>query len=119
MAVHNFVDWRLAGRRIGGKSGDSGLGGAAFALAGPEIAAGDAQLRAGLDEHRRSGAGCRLSANSVDTGAAATAGKIHLLFDHAGQQHRDEPASHGGGQFYEVMDLELAYKPQTICWPTR
>jgi DMSO/TMAO reductase YedYZ molybdopterin-dependent catalytic subunit len=26
----------------------------------------------------------------------------------------DEPASHGGGQFYEVMDLELAYKPQTL-----
>jgi DMSO/TMAO reductase YedYZ molybdopterin-dependent catalytic subunit len=27
---------------------------------------------------------------------------------------RDEPSSHGGGQFYEVMDLQLAYKPQTL-----
>ena len=26
----------------------------------------------------------------------------------------DEPSSHGGGQFYEVIDLELAYKPQTL-----
>jgi DMSO/TMAO reductase YedYZ molybdopterin-dependent catalytic subunit len=27
---------------------------------------------------------------------------------------RDEPSSQGEGQFYEVMDLELVYKPQTI-----
>lgn len=27
---------------------------------------------------------------------------------------RDEPSAEGAGQFYEVIDLELAYKPQTI-----
>ena len=27
---------------------------------------------------------------------------------------RDEPSAQGTGQFYEVIDLELAYKPQTI-----
>ena len=27
---------------------------------------------------------------------------------------RDEPSSDGLGQFYEIIDMELAYKPQTI-----
>ncbi len=47
----------VAGRRIGGKSGDAGFGGATRA-GRTGNAAGDAQLRPGLDEHRRSGAAC-------------------------------------------------------------
>jgi DMSO/TMAO reductase YedYZ molybdopterin-dependent catalytic subunit len=27
---------------------------------------------------------------------------------------RDEPSADGAGQFYELIDLELAYKPQTL-----
>lgn len=91
MAVHNFVDWRV---RVGGLVENPVTLDLDAARPGrAAIATRDAQLRAGVDQHRpveRNSAGpTRRSC------ASAPAGEVHLLFDHAG--HRPRRAQRGGG----------------------
>ena len=38
----------------------------------------------------------------------------HIVFWTMQDSGRDEPSAEGGGQFYETIDLDLAYHPQTL-----
>ena len=110
MAVHNFVDWRL---RVGG-------------LVENPVTLDLAELRAlGEPEMQRVMHNCVQGWTSIGQWSglhlSALVALVRPLPDAKyicsmtmQDNDRDEPASHGGGQFYEVMDLELAYKPQTI-----
>jgi DMSO/TMAO reductase YedYZ molybdopterin-dependent catalytic subunit/thiosulfate reductase cytochrome b subunit len=110
MAVHNFVDWRL---RVGG-------------LVENPVTLDLSALRALADSETQ-----RVMHNCVQgwTSIGEWTG-VHLrqLVDLVRplpearyvccltmqDNSTDEPASHGGGQFYEVLDLEFADKPQTL-----
>ncbi len=110
MAVHNFVDWRL---RVGG-------------LVENPVTLDLAALRAlGQPETQRVLHNCVQGWTSIgEWSGLHLSALVELVRPLPGAKYicsmtmqdndRDEPSSHGGGQFYEVMDLELAYKPQTI-----
>jgi sulfoxide reductase catalytic subunit YedY len=110
MAVHNFVDWRL---RVGG-------------LVEQPVTLDLAALRSLADrQSQRVLHNCVQGWSSVGEWSglplAALADLVrplpqakYICFLTMQDNDRDEPASHGGGQFYETMDLELAYKPQTL-----
>ena len=110
MAVHNFVDWRL---RVGG-------------LVENPATLDLAALRAlGQPETQRVMHNCVQGWTSIGQWSGLHLSTLVELVRPLPEakyicsltmqdNDRDEPSSHGGGQFYEVMDLELAYKPQTI-----
>ena len=110
MAVHNFVDWRL---RVGG-------------LVENPVTLDLAELRAlGEPEMQRVMHNCVQGWTSIGQWSGLHLSALvelvrplpeakYICSMTMQDNDRDEPASHGGGQFYEVMDLELAYKPQTI-----
>jgi methionine sulfoxide reductase catalytic subunit len=110
MAVHNFVDWRL---RVGG-------------LVEKPVTLDLAALRAlAQPQKQRVLHNCVQGWSSIGEweglSLAALAGLVrplpqarYVCFLTMQDNSRDEPSSQGEGQFYEVMDLELAYKPQTI-----
>jgi methionine sulfoxide reductase catalytic subunit len=110
MAVHNFVDWRL---RVGGlveRPVTLDLS-ALRALAEPEtqrVMHNCVQGWTSIGEW--SGMHLSLLAELVRPLPQAR----YIGFLTMQDNSTDEPSSEGGGQFYEVMDLELAYKPQTI-----
>lgn len=110
MAVHNFVDWRM---RVGG-------------LVENPVVLDLAALRSLAEPETQ-----RVLHNCVQGWTSIAEWKgLHLR--HLVELVRplpqaryvcvlsmqdnstDEPSSNGGGQFYEVIDLELAYKPQTL-----
>ena len=110
MAVHNFVDWRL---RVGG-------------LVENPVTLDLAALRALADpEMQRVMHNCVQGWTSIGEWSGLHLSMLvelvrplpeakYICSMTMQDNDRDEPSSHGGGQFYEVMDLELAYKPQTI-----
>jgi DMSO/TMAO reductase YedYZ molybdopterin-dependent catalytic subunit len=110
MAVHNFVDWRL---RVGG-------------LVEEPVTLDLAALRALADaQSQRVLHNCVQGWSSIGEWKglplAALADLVrplpqarYVCFLTMQDTGRDEPSAEGEGQFYEVMDLELAYKPQTI-----
>jgi DMSO/TMAO reductase YedYZ molybdopterin-dependent catalytic subunit len=110
MAVHNFADWRL---RVGG-------------LVENPVTLDLAELRAlGEPEMQRVMHNCVQGWTSIGQWSGLHLSALvelvrplpearYICSMTMQDNDRDEPASHGGGQFYEVMDLELAYKPQTI-----
>ncbi|HZS20270.1 MAG TPA: molybdopterin-dependent oxidoreductase [Pseudonocardiaceae bacterium] len=110
MAVHNFVDWRL---RVGG-------------LVENPVTLDLAALRALAEpETQRVMHNCVQGWTSLGQWSGLHLGKLvehvkplpgarYICFLTMQDNSRDEPSSDGLGQFYEVMDLELAYKPQTI-----
>jgi sulfoxide reductase catalytic subunit YedY len=110
MAVHNFTDWRL---RVGG-------------LVENPVTLDLAELRAlGTPEVQRVMHNCVQGWTSIGQWSGLHLSTLvelvrplpearYICSMTMQDNDRDEPASHGGGQFYEVMDLELAYKPQTI-----
>jgi DMSO/TMAO reductase YedYZ molybdopterin-dependent catalytic subunit/thiosulfate reductase cytochrome b subunit len=110
MAVHNFVDWRL---RVGG-------------LVEEPMTLDLEALRGLADtETQRVLHNCIQGWTSIGEWGglplATLADRVkplpqakYICFLTMQDNDRDEPSSHGGGQFYEVMDLELAYKPQTL-----
>jgi DMSO/TMAO reductase YedYZ molybdopterin-dependent catalytic subunit len=110
MAVHNFVDWRL---RVGG-------------LVENPVTLDLSALRALAESETQ----CVMH-NCVQGWTSIgewTGVHLHRLVDLVRplpqaryicfltmqDNSTDEPASHGGGQFYEVLDLEFADKPQTL-----
>ncbi|OBK19698.1 molybdopterin-dependent oxidoreductase [Mycobacterium asiaticum] len=110
MAVHNFVDWRL---RVGG-------------LVENPVTLDLAALRALADrQSQRVMHHCVQGWTSIGEWSGIPLAQLadlvrplpqakYVCFLTMQDNDRDEPASHGGGQFYEVMDLELVYKPQTL-----
>jgi sulfoxide reductase catalytic subunit YedY len=110
MAVHNFVDWRL---RVGG-------------LVENPVTLDLAALRAlGQPETQRVLHNCVQGWTSIGEWSGLHLSALvelvrplpearYICSMTMQDNDRDEPSSNGGGQFYEVMDLELAYKPQTI-----
>jgi thiosulfate reductase cytochrome b subunit len=110
MAVHNFVDWRL---RVGG-------------LVEHPVTLDLAALQALAEpQTQRVLHNCIQGWSSIgEWGGLPLAALVKLVrplpqakyicFLTMQGNDRDEPSSHGGGQFYEVMDLDLAYKPQTL-----
>jgi thiosulfate reductase cytochrome b subunit len=110
MAVHNFTDWRL---RVGG-------------LIENPVTLDLAELRAlRTPEVQRVMHNCVQGWTSIGQWSGLHLSTLvelvrplpearYICWMTMQDNDRDEPASHGGGQFYEVMDLELAYKPQTI-----
>lgn len=110
MAVHNFVDWRL---RVGG-------------LVEEPVTLDLAALRALADpETQRTMHNCVQGWTSIGQWSGLHLTQLlelvrplpqarYVAFLSMQDNSRDEPSSDGLGQFYEVMDLELAYKPQTI-----
>jgi DMSO/TMAO reductase YedYZ molybdopterin-dependent catalytic subunit len=110
MAVHNFADWRL---RVGG-------------LVENPVTLDLAGLRAlGEPEMQRVMHNCVQGWTSIGQWSGLHLSALvelvrplpeakYICSMTMQDNDRDEPSSHGGGQFYEVMDLELAYKPQTI-----
>jgi DMSO/TMAO reductase YedYZ molybdopterin-dependent catalytic subunit len=110
MAVHNFVDWRL---RVGGL------------VERPVTLELDA-LRALADQQtQRVLHNCVQGWTSIGEWSGLPLVQLldvvrplpqarYICFLTMQDNSTDEPSSHGGGQFYEVMDLELAYKPQTL-----
>jgi methionine sulfoxide reductase catalytic subunit len=110
MAVHNFVDWRL---RVGG-----------LVEAPMTLDLADLRLLAGR-ETQRTMHNCVQGWTSIGEWTGLPLARLahlvrplpqakYICFLTMQDNSTDEPASHGGGQFYEVMDLELAYKPQTL-----
>lgn len=110
MAVHNFVDWRL---RVGGRvERPVTLDLAALqALAEPE--------------EQRVLHNCVQGWSSIGKWKGLPLARLADLVRPLPQARfvcfltmqdtgRGEPSAEGEGQVYEVMDLELAYKPQTI-----
>lgn len=110
MAVHNFVDWRL---RVGGL------------VENPVTL--DLQALRGLadQQSQRVLHHCVQGWTSIGEWSGIPLAQLadvvrplpqakFVCFLTMQDNDRDEPASHGGGQFYEVMDLELVYKPQTL-----
>jgi sulfoxide reductase catalytic subunit YedY len=110
MAVHNFVDWRL---RVGG-------------LVEKPVTLDLAALRALTEpETQRVLHNCVQGWTSVGQWSGLHLSRLleevrplplarYICFLTMQDNSRDEPSSDGLGQFYEVIDLELAYKPQTI-----
>lgn len=110
MAVHNFVDWRL---RVGG-------------LVERPVTLDLAALRALAEpETQRVMHNCVQGWSSIGQWSGLHLTQLlelvkplpqarYVAFLSMQDNSRDEPSSDGLGQFYEVMDLELAHKPQTI-----
>jgi methionine sulfoxide reductase catalytic subunit len=110
MAVHNFVDWRL---RVGG-------------LVERPVTLDLAALRSLADpQTQRVLHNCVQGWTSIGEWSGLPLAQLadlvrplpqakYICFLTMQDNDRDEPSSHGGGQFYEVMDIELAYKPQTL-----
>ena len=110
MAVHNFVDWRL---RVGG-------------LVENPVTLDLSALRSMAGrESQRTMHNCVQGWTSIGEWSGLPLSQLadlvrplpqakYVCFLTMQDNSTDEPASHGGGQFYEVMDLELAYKPQTL-----
>ncbi len=110
MAVHNFADWRL---RVGGLVENpvildlAGL----RSLAEPEtqrVMHNCVQGWTSIAEWR--GLHLRRLVELVRPLPQAK----YVCFLSMQDNSTDEPNSHGGGQFYEVIDLEFADKPQTL-----
>jgi methionine sulfoxide reductase catalytic subunit len=110
MAVHNFVDWRL---KVGG-------------LVENPVTLDLADLRELADrQSQRVMHNCVQGWTSIGEWSGLPLAALADLVRPLPQakyvccltmqdNDRDEPSSHGGGQFYEVMDMELVYKPQTL-----
>jgi DMSO/TMAO reductase YedYZ molybdopterin-dependent catalytic subunit len=110
MAVHNFADWRL---RVGG-------------LVERPVTLDLAELRALTDvQTQRVLHNCVQGWSSIGEWGGLHLSRLleevrplpqarYICFLTMQDNSRDEPSSDGEGQFYEVIDLELAYKPQTI-----
>ncbi|OBB84133.1 molybdopterin-dependent oxidoreductase [Mycobacterium sp. 852002-30065_SCH5024008] len=111
MAVHNFVDWRLP---VGG-------------LVENPVTLDLAALRAlGERQTQRTMHNCVQGWTSIGEWSGILLAQLadvvrplpqakYICFLSMQETGRDEPAAERpGGQFYEVMDLELAYKPQTL-----
>ncbi|SON61842.1 Protein-methionine-sulfoxide reductase catalytic subunit MsrP [Mycobacterium simulans] len=110
MAVHNFVDWRL---RVGG-------------LVERPVTLDLAALRALADRQtQRVLHNCVQGWSSIGEWSGVPLARLvdlvrplpeaqYICFLTMQNNSTDEPSAHGGGQFYEVLDLELAYKPQTL-----
>ncbi len=110
MAVHDFVDWRL---RVGG-------------LVENPVTLDLSGLRALADrESQRVMHHCVQGWTSIGEWSGVPLATVadlvrplpqakYVCFLTMQDNDRDEPSSHGGGQFYEVMDLELVHKPQTL-----
>jgi methionine sulfoxide reductase catalytic subunit len=110
MAVHNFVDWRL---RVGGlveRPVTLDLS-ALAALANPETQRVMHNCVQGWTSIGQ-WSGVHLSRLLAEVKPLPQA--RYICFLSMQDCGRDEPSAQGVGQFYEVMDLELAYKPQTI-----
>lgn len=110
MAVHNFVDWRL---RVGG-------------LVENPVILDLAALRSLAEpETQRVMHNCVQGWTSIAEWRGLHLGRLvelvrplpqarYVCFLSMQDNSTDEPSSHGGGQFYEVIDLEFAHKPQTL-----
>lgn len=110
MAVHDFVDWRL---RVGG-------------LVENPVTLDLAALRALAEpETQRTMHNCVQGWTSIAEWKGLHLGRLvelvrplpqakYVCFLSMQDNSTDEPASHGGGQFYEVIELEFAHKPQTL-----
>jgi DMSO/TMAO reductase YedYZ molybdopterin-dependent catalytic subunit/thiosulfate reductase cytochrome b subunit len=110
MAVHNFVDWRLL---VGG-------------LVERPMTLDLDGLRALADcQTQRVLHNCVQGWTSIGEWSGLPLAQLvdlvrplpqarYICFLTMQDNSTDEPSSHGGGQFYEVIDLELAYKPQTL-----
>ena len=110
MAVHNFVDWRL---RVGGLVENPLVLDlpALYALAEPQtqrVLHNCVQGWSSIGEW----SGIHLSRLLAEVRPLPSA--RYICFLTMQDNSRDEPSSDGVGQFYEVIDLELAAKPQTI-----
>ncbi|RRR40493.1 oxidoreductase [Mycolicibacter terrae] len=110
MAVHNFADWRL---RVGGL------------VEKPVTLDLDALRALGQPETQRVLHNCVQGWSSIGQWSGIHLSRLlqevrplpqarYICFLTMQDTGRDEPSAEGSGQFYEVMDLELAYKPQTI-----
>jgi DMSO/TMAO reductase YedYZ molybdopterin-dependent catalytic subunit len=110
MAVHNFVDWRL---RVGG-------------LVENPVTLDLSALRAlAENQSQRTMHNCVQGWTSIAEWSGLPLAQLadvvrplpqarYICFLTMQDNSTDEPSSHGGGQFYEVIDLEFAYKPQTL-----
>lgn len=110
MAVHNFVDYRL---RVGG-------------LVEKPVTLDLAALRALAEpETQRVMHNCVQGWTSIGQWSGLHLSRLleevkplpqarYICFLTMQDNSRDEPSSDGLGQFYEIIDMELAYKPQTI-----
>lgn len=110
MAVHNFVDWRL---RVGGL------------VQNPVNLDLDALRALAEPQTQRVLHNCVQGWTSVGEWTGIPLSRLlaevrplpqarYLCVLTMQDNGRDEPSAPGAGQFYEVIDLELAYKPQTI-----
>lgn len=110
MAVHNFVDWRL---RVGG-------------LVENPVTLDLAGLQALSEPHtQRVLHNCIQGWSSIAEWGGVPLDRLaelvrplpqarYICFLTMQDNDRDEPSARGHGQFYEVIDLELAHKPQTL-----
>jgi DMSO/TMAO reductase YedYZ molybdopterin-dependent catalytic subunit/thiosulfate reductase cytochrome b subunit len=110
MAVHNFVDWRL---RVGGL------------VEQPMTLDLDALRSLAEPQTQRVLHNCVQGWSSIGEWSGLPLGQLvdlvrplpqarYICFMTMQDNSTDEPSSHGGGQFYEVIDLALAYKPQML-----
>ncbi|MFL0277384.1 molybdopterin-dependent oxidoreductase [Mycobacterium sp. SMC-19] len=110
MAVHNFVDWRL---RVGG-------------LVEQPVTLDLAGVRALAEpQTQRVLHNCVQGWTSVGEWTGLALGTLvdlvrplpqarYICFMSMQDNSTDEPSAEGGGQFYEVLDLKLAHKPQML-----
>ncbi|MFL0180031.1 molybdopterin-dependent oxidoreductase [Mycobacterium sp. SMC-15] len=110
MAVHNFVDWRL---RVGG-------------LVEQPVTLDLAGVRALAEpQTQRVLHNCVQGWTSVGEWSGLALGTLvdlvrplpqarYICFMSMQDNSTDEPSAEGGGQFYEVLDLKLAHKPQML-----
>jgi DMSO/TMAO reductase YedYZ molybdopterin-dependent catalytic subunit len=110
MAVHNFVDWRV---RVGGL------------VENPVTLDLDALRSLADRQSQRVMHNCVQGWTSIGQWSGVPLAQLadyvrplpqakYICFLTMQDTGRDEPSAEGEGQFYEVIDLELAYKPQTL-----
>lgn len=110
MAVHNFVDWRL---RVGGLVEQP----TTLDLAGVRALA--------KPQTQRVLHNCVQGWTSIGEWSGIPLGTLvdlvkplpqarYICFMSMQDNSTDEPSAEGGGQFYEVLDLKLAHKPQML-----
>lgn len=110
MAVHNFVDWRV---RVGGL------------VENPVTLDLDALRGLAGQQSQRVMHNCVQGWTSIGQWSGIPLAQLadhvrplpqakYICFLTMQDTGRDEPSAEGEGQFYEVIDLELAYKPQTL-----